>query len=223
MGTQLDHPVHEGSKEERILEAAADVFIEKGLNGTRMWEIADRAGINKTLLHYYFRSKENIYRKILERVFAGFFAQIDAALTDGRSFPSVLREFIDGIFEITHRTPKVPLFMMQELSQGGNTVREVMVAAIGSEGLSLPERFFALIQREIVAGTIAPVDPAQLMITLLGSCIWYFTGEPIVVAMMNNLDPKHPFDRERFLEKRKSEIFDVLYYGIKKRSSVGES
>jgi len=222
VGSQLSDSVRQGSKEERILGAAADVFIEKGLNGTRMREIADRAGINKTLLHYYFRSKENIYRKILERVFAGFFAQIDAALTDGRCFPAVLREFIDGIFEIMRRTPKVPLFMMQELSQGGNTVREVMVAAIGSEGLSLPERFFALIQREIAAGTIAPVNPAQLMITLLGSCIWYFVGEPIVVAMMNNLDPEHPFDRERFLEERKGQIFHVLYYGIKKRSGARE-
>ena len=51
----------EKQTEEKIFEAATDVFIEKGMDGARMQEIADRAGINKALLHYYYRSKEKLF------------------------------------------------------------------------------------------------------------------------------------------------------------------
>ncbi len=48
-----------------ILETARSVFVEKGFDGARMQEIADKAGINKALLHYYFRSKQNLFESIL--------------------------------------------------------------------------------------------------------------------------------------------------------------
>jgi len=197
------------SKEEQILNAAAEVFVEKGLAGTRMQEIADRAGINKTLLHYYFRSKENIYRKIVERVFAGFFSQIEAAMTSDSSFPVALERFIDGIFSVMLANPRVPLFMMQELSQGGKTVQDILT--------TLPQRLFELIGREQGAGNIGPVNPLQFMVTLLGSCIYYFAAEPVVVAVIQSIRPGLAFDRQQFIAERKEEIFNVLYYGIKKR------
>ena len=53
-------------KEELILKTAMGLFVERGWHGTKMQEIADRAGINKALLHYYFRSKEKLYKKIFE-------------------------------------------------------------------------------------------------------------------------------------------------------------
>ena len=52
------------STEDKILEAATNVFVSKGMEGARMQEIADKAGINKALLHYYFRSKEHLFEAI---------------------------------------------------------------------------------------------------------------------------------------------------------------
>jgi TetR/AcrR family transcriptional regulator len=54
--------------EERIFEAATNVFEEKGLAGARMQDISDRAGINKSLLHYYFRTKEKLFNAVFEMV-----------------------------------------------------------------------------------------------------------------------------------------------------------
>ncbi|MCB0293033.1 MAG: helix-turn-helix transcriptional regulator, partial [Calditrichaeota bacterium] len=53
--------------ERKIVEAASTVFLEKGKTGARMQAIADRAGINKALLHYYFRSKDRLYQEVFER------------------------------------------------------------------------------------------------------------------------------------------------------------
>lgn len=62
--------------ERKILEAAKRVFGRKGLDGARMQEIADEAGLNKALLHYYFRSKDNLFRAVFREVFQSFFPAV---------------------------------------------------------------------------------------------------------------------------------------------------
>jgi TetR/AcrR family transcriptional regulator len=212
MSTQTDP-----SKEELILHAAGDVFLEKGLSGARMQEIADRAGINKTLLHYYFRTKKNIYARILGKVFSTFFAQIEEAFSDGGSFATVLRRFIDRLLDLLAANPRVPLFLMQELAQGGTTARDILAKTLSRQRMTLPKRLVAMIKQEQRAGRLGPVDPLQFMITVLGSCIYFFAAEPIVREVLISIQPEKPFDRAAFLAQRRQSIFDVLYYGIKKR------
>ena len=59
--------------ENQILKAAREVFIAKGYEGARMQEIADRAGINKALLHYYFRSKEKLFEAVFSEIAMNLF------------------------------------------------------------------------------------------------------------------------------------------------------
>ena len=58
------------STEEKILDAAKEVFMKYGLYGARMQDIADTAKINKALLHYYFRNKEKLFDKVFEGALA---------------------------------------------------------------------------------------------------------------------------------------------------------
>ncbi|NNE47360.1 MAG: helix-turn-helix transcriptional regulator, partial [Rhodothermales bacterium] len=62
--TDLKAPADALDTEQQILEAALNVFSRKGRDGARMQEIADLAGINKALLHYYFRSKNGLYERV---------------------------------------------------------------------------------------------------------------------------------------------------------------
>ena len=62
--------------EKKILLAAKKVFHEKGFDGARMQEIADVAGINKSLLHYYFRSKENLFNSVFQEALQGIFSRM---------------------------------------------------------------------------------------------------------------------------------------------------
>jgi TetR/AcrR family transcriptional regulator len=81
--------------------------------------------------------------------------------------------------------------------------------------MTLPQRLVALIEQEQRAGHLGAVEPIQFMITVLGSCIYYFVAEPIVREVLVHIG--QPFDRESFLAQRRQAIFDVLYYGVKKR------
>ena len=72
--------------EDKIFEAATIVFEEKGLAGARMQNIADRAGINKALLHYYFRTKDHLFEAVFTALAKKMFAKILSYLR-GASFP----------------------------------------------------------------------------------------------------------------------------------------
>ena len=117
----MEREAHDLTKEELILNAASDVFIEKGLSGARTQEIADRAGINKTLLHYYFRTKENIFARILQRVFSSFLAQIDSAIADDAPFPIALRTFIDSFVDYIAARRRCPLRSCRSCLRAGTS------------------------------------------------------------------------------------------------------
>ena len=80
--------------EARIFEAALKVFARKGKDGARLQEIADEAGIHRPLLHYYFRTKQQLYEAVAERMFKQFLASLEMP-AGSKSFADTLRAFID--------------------------------------------------------------------------------------------------------------------------------
>jgi len=73
--------VKEQNTEDRIVDAAKTVFINKGMDGARMQEIANEAGINKALLHYYFRTKNKLFEKVFSLVFGDVLHVVEQAVT----------------------------------------------------------------------------------------------------------------------------------------------
>ncbi len=200
--------------EEKILDAAMDVFVSKGRDGAKMQEIADKAGINKALLHYYFRSKEKLYQKIFEKVFLRFFKQLENVHQEDVPFKDQLAIFINAYVDILNRNRRVPLFIARELSKGGGVIRHVVSSYVRSKTIQLPGLFLQAIEKAVKNGEIVPVDPKHFMMTLIGASIFYFVAEPIVSSVLLTGDD---FDRDAFIESRKQAIFEILYYGIKPR------
>src|SRR5215831_5817845 len=100
--------------EKRILAAAKKVFLTKGMDGARMQDIADAAGINKALLHYYFRSKEKLFEKIFTEAMSGLFPKINSILESEQTvfekIEMICGEYIDQI----QQTPYLPMFILSE-------------------------------------------------------------------------------------------------------------
>jgi len=209
----------EGLKEQIILEAAMDEFIAHGWTGARMQAIADRAGINKTLLHYYFRSKKNLYQRILYRVMKYFFGIVLGNIVESGSFEEFLRAAIDTIVEESGRNPRLPMFLMQELSLGGKTARVMLREVLNEQKQPLTAVMLEKVRKGIEEGVIRSVDPGQFILTLIGSCLYFALAEPIIMEIGSLAGFMEGFDRDGFLQKRKKEIFSVLYYGIRKRGA----
>ncbi len=203
-------------KEEMILQAAMDVFIEKGWHGAKMQEIADKAEINKAMLHYYFRNKETLYHKIFEKVFKTFFSQLGQYYRKDLPLEQFLKLFIDKYMDLLKTQHKIPMFILRELSEGGKMVPGIIRKISENVDDWLPPKLIQMLEKEKKQGLITDIDAVQFIITMLGSCIFYFIAEPMVKSVLPMPDD---YDRDAFIEKRKKQVFKVLYYGIKPRGA----
>lgn len=204
------------SKEERILEAAMDEFTEKGWSGARMQAIADRAEINKPLLHYYFRSKENLYKRIMEQIMSYIFSRIRFLVTEEKDFEVFLKDFISIMIDSAAKNPRIPLFVMQELARKGKTVKEVIREALKNEETFVPAQIAKRFQDEMDKGRIRKMALPQLLISIVGATLYYFMAEPILSDFSDlPLFGAEKFDRSKFLEERKDALFTLVYHGIK--------
>lgn len=199
------------STEERILSAATRVFLEKGKDGARMREIADEAGINKALLHYYFRSKEQLYREVVLREVSGFFRELVASFSAEEEIENFLRRFVENYIDRLAANPQVVRFLTWELGSGGAIVRDVVRETV-RDSLSgdLFRSFTAVLDRAVRGGRIRPVDPQHLIMNVIGMCLYAFLASPILEHIFPGLRTQD----ERFIEKRKREIFELVWRGI---------
>jgi AcrR family transcriptional regulator len=93
---KINQPDKAYNTEEKIMEAAKKVFVSKGKAGTRMQEIADEAGINKSLLHYYYRSKEKLFGAVFKFAFSQFAPKITKVFSTEKNILEILENIIDS-------------------------------------------------------------------------------------------------------------------------------
>lgn len=196
------------STEERILEAARSVFVSKGLAGARMQDIADAAGINKALLHYYFRSKEKLFEQIFKEVSVHFFPRIMEIFDEELSLFEKIRRLAEEYIDQLKATPYLPVFIINEINRQPEAFIEKMW-----KGRKPPiYKFVAQVKEEIEAGHIRPVDPIQLFLHLLSLCVFPFLARPIFETVGGI--SRQQF--EQLLEQRKREIPEFIIHSIRK-------
>ena len=199
--------------EARIFDAALRVFARKGRDGARMQEIADEAGIHRPLLHYYFRTKQQLYEAVARRMFSQFLETFDAPPGAG-TFADTLRAFIDHYVDTVNEHQSMAMWIVAENMAGNPLLGEMLARAFETEGS--PQRSMEqAIDRAMESGEIRPVSPKQLMLTVVSACVFFFVALP-TVKMMNPLARE---DFEAFVAQRKAHVFDVLYYGLAGREA----
>src|SRR3954452_616752 len=109
------------STEEKILNAAKKVFLTKGMDGARMQDIADEAGINKALLHYYFRSKDKLFEQIFLKVTTSFLPKIFLILKGEDTLFEKIERFCEVYITQIIKTPYVPIFILNEINRQPKT------------------------------------------------------------------------------------------------------
>lgn len=162
-----------------ILEAARKVFIRKGFDGARMQEIADEAGINKALLHYYFRSKEKLFDQIFLVAFKDFWPSIQSQLAQGDgSVKSLIRAGVNAYTDMLLKMPYLPAFVVGEINRSPQRVEELLRSS-GIDAAFVVE----LVQRGIDRGEVLPMDPRSLIINMLGLVLFPFISRPVLSRM----------------------------------------
>ncbi len=184
-----------------------------------MQEIADKAGINKALLHYYYRSKEKLYEQVFEEVFVNTFGELHRVFKDEVSFIKALKTFINEYIDLLKKNPHIPVFIMQELNEGAETAIKVLQKSVSDDKFKLPKAFLKSINKAIENNEIRRVNPFQFMLTMIGSCVYYFIAEPLFTEVFfahYRSEKSTQFNRAEFIEHRKKAIFDLFYNGLKR-------
>jgi TetR/AcrR family transcriptional regulator len=163
------------STEDKILEAAKNVFVAKGMEGARMQEIADEAGINKALLHYYFRSKERLFEAIFSEIIKFAFPKITRIAQSDEPFVTKLEQVVDAYIDLLIKHPFIPGFVMKELNRDPSGLFKMIVKF----GLN-PQFFFDQIQLAMDRGEIIQMPPRHLAANIISMCIFPFAARPLV-------------------------------------------
>jgi TetR/AcrR family transcriptional regulator len=194
--------------EEKILTAAKKIFLQKGMAGARMQDIADEAGINKALLHYYFRSKDQLFEKIFLEVAHAFLPKIFAILESESTLFEKIERFCSEYISQVITTPYVPIFILNEI----NRQPQAFLKKVFGSNRPPVEKLLPQIQKEIKTGVIKPIDPLQLLINTLSLCLFPFLASPMI-QLVTGMSTK---EFSTLMEKRKTEVPKMIIESIKK-------
>lgn len=199
------------SMEFQILEAAEKLFLEQGYAKTTTGQIAKLAGCNQALVHYYYRTKDNLFDKIFEekvRLVASKFLTVD-------SMNATLEEKITNLvnihFDFLKRNPKLVQFIINEITSNPERLQ-----TLANKLQNYPKTFFEkleiILKKEIEEGTIHPISSTDLMLTIVSLNMTPFLLAPMMQAIMNLSDK----EIQEMQEHRKLEIIKTVLSRLRK-------
>ena len=195
--------------EKKILEAAQKVFITKGMTGARMQDIANEAGINKAMLHYYFKDKEKLFETVFLQEAQKFFPKINTIFQSDAPLFEKIENFVCEYIDEIQQNPYLPLFVLNEINRDPD---HFMYKIWGKENLPKPAKFLEQIDAEVKKGTIKKIDPKHLLMNLLSMTIFPFVAKPMISRNLGMSDPQF----RQAMEERKKEIPKFIIDAIRK-------
>ncbi|WP_218598064.1 TetR/AcrR family transcriptional regulator [Polaribacter sp. NJDZ03] len=194
--------------EDQILNAAKNVFQSKGMDGARMQEIANEAGINKAMLHYYYRSKQLLFEAVFINAFSLLAPQINAILNDDSSIENKIRNFSSNYISFIEQHPYLPNFIIQELNRNPDFMLKM------KENNVFPnlEKFKKQVTIEVKNGTLKNISAEQLFINILALNVFPFIAKPLIKGLIAVEEDGF----QQIIEDRKTEVADFIINSIKK-------
>ncbi len=196
--------------ERTILEAAKTVFMRTGYDGARMQTIADEAGINKAMLHYYYRSKDKLFERIFEEAFENFAPRLIEIFNSDLPLEVTIYEFVDKYIEFIRQNPYVPMFILRELQRNPERITNKFPI------LDFSDTAFAMkLEEEIDKGKIRKISLMELFVNILSLTIFPFVAKDIIKFVFNKDDENY----QKFIEERKKTVPRLIMEGIRQSPS----
>ncbi|MFA5419342.1 MAG: TetR/AcrR family transcriptional regulator [Bacteroidales bacterium] len=188
--------------EQKIIDAACKVFIQKGMDGARMQEIADEAGINKALLHYYFRSKSKLFDRVFVEIFSGIIKLLGEELNRSTEIVELIERMVKNYIHLIRERPFVPDFVLHEINRNP----QLIVQQIHQYGMDV-SKFQQLIDEGVLNNKIHHIQPVHLIVNVLSMCIFPFVAKPIIMGFMLNGDEAK---YNQFIDERTDHVVSFI-------------
>lgn len=201
--------------ESRILQAAEEEFLLKGLEGARTAAIAERAGVTHAMLHYYFRTKEMLFERIIAEkmqkvgdIMLAVFVSGDMPLMER------IKRGVEQHFDFVAANPDLPHFVIREIYSHPERyeIMRTQLAAITQDLLRDLQRH---IDASAATQATAWVDARLLLLDIVSLNLFAFISYPLVTPILGDLAA----DKEAFLETRKAENVEIIMRRLKIKES----
>ncbi len=187
------------STEEAILHAARKAFTKNGLAGARMQDIADEAGFNKALVHYYFESKEKLFTLVFEEEFGKFFSNLALLIASDIPLFEKIEKVVELDIERLSQFPDLPLFVINEVSRNPAMMAKRFKQMNVKEVLVI---FQQQIDSEVKKGTIKKIRAQQLLINIQALSVFPFLARPMIKNVMQMNEAQY----QELIQERKREL-----------------
>ncbi len=194
--------------EQKILDAAGEIFHVKGFDGARMQEIASQAGINKGLLHYYFKTKDALFEAIFGAALKQVISRILIILDENLPLEEKISRMVDQYMAMLLINPNLPRFVLHELNKNAD---RFIARHLDEKVKAAFARFTASVNQEAKQGMIRSIDARQLFTNLLSLLIFPFVGRP----MLQTLFAANNHEYKKMLEARTAHIKDFIRNALK--------
>ena len=197
-----------------ILEAAENEFLAKGFDGARTVSIAEKAGVTHAMLHYYFRSKEQLYSTVLESKISVLFNAVKLSFdqADG-SLIERIKNTISAHFDFLAQNPKLPPFILSEMGKSPEKFKELVSKHFPSMHDTLFATVATEIERGVRQGEIAEIEVFSLVFDIISLNLFPFIALQAMQAFKHII----PFDEEVFLASRKAENIELICSRLTKK------
>lgn len=196
------------STEQKILLAARTIFIKKGMAGARMQDIANEAGINKALLHYYFRSKEQLFEVVFWEAANQLFLNMNGVFESELPLFEKIELFVSEYLSMVISAPFIPQFLFTEINRNPEEFFKKFEKLTHKPN---PLRFISQLRQAMEEGLIHKTQPFQLMMNLISMIVFPFIGKPMFQKMFGVTDA----DFFSMMEARKKYITGFVINAIK--------
>lgn len=194
------------SVEREIFHAAEEVFHDRGYDGARMQEIADRAGINKAMLHYYYRSKDRLFQAVFRETLNRILPRVVEPLASDLPLGLKIRRFVETYIDQLHRNPKVPGFIIHELNRHPERLQKVALEHVSPVLPTVRKQ----IDEAVSEGRIKPIRAEDLICNLVSLCVFPFLARPVLQVVMGLTEQEY----DDLLQDRKQTVTEFIFNAL---------
>jgi AcrR family transcriptional regulator len=195
--------------EEKIFEAATDVFVDKGMDGARMQDIASHAGINKALLHYYYRTKDQLFNAVFEMIAGKVLKKFAPVFEDNLSLEEKIRFFFKEHITFLQENPKLPAFVLNEINRNPARIKK-LPKNVHFENLW--QKLYEQHKSELGKYSITEDKLPQLMVSIAALSVFPFAARGLIEGILDKVG----VDFNDYIEQRKEFAAEFVIRAIRK-------
>jgi len=205
------------STREKIKAAAGEIFLLKGHAAARVQEIADRAGVNKALIYYYFSSKDALFEAIIREAFEELMMNLSSLFDLEESDPCrLIRRLVHVHFDFLLQHPQLPRLLVRELNSDNPLPFKILEDVMGGFGRGKIMRLQKIFDQAVAQKIVRRVDVKQLIWSIVSLNVFSFILWPVLQSIWP--EDARPFDKA--MRKREKAVVDLILNGLLPQRSV---